>query len=70
MLRPLPIFAASASSQPRRGAKVQTPGGGVGRYVGTTDKGLQYIAYSKADFALMCRAFDQARAQKTARRAA
>jgi hypothetical protein len=71
MLRPLPIFA---SSQPRRGDVVQTPGGGVGRYVGATDAGLEYIAYIGEDFAAVCRAFDEraqaAQARKTTRRAA
>lgn len=67
---PSPASLVSSTVQPpRRGAKVQTPGGGVGWYVGTTDRGLEHVAYSKADFAPMCRAFDAAQA-RTARRAA
>jgi hypothetical protein len=52
------LFDRLATVGLRRGTLVETPGGGRGRYVGTTDKGLQYIAYTGEDFAAVCLAFD------------
>lgn len=43
---------------PSRGDTITTPGGGVGRYVGTTATGLVWMGYEPGDFPIMCAAFD------------
>jgi hypothetical protein len=41
--------------------------GVVGRWVGLSSTGLEWVAYQDADFATMCQAFDQAEARRIAR---
>jgi len=42
----------------KRGDMVTTPAGAVGRYIGTTSRGLIWTAWPGDDFARMCAAFD------------
>lgn len=55
----VPANASPLSPASRRGDLVQTPGGGIGRFVGAGRHGT-WIAYEGDDFAAMCRAFDGA----------
>lgn len=43
----------------KRGDKIVVCGGVVGRYVGITRAGVQWICYNDQDYAAMCKAFDE-----------
>jgi hypothetical protein len=50
-------LAAIRGSSRTRGAVVVSCGA-VGRYVGTTPGGSEWVAYTDADYTAMCRTFD------------
>lgn len=43
----------------RRGDWIRTAGGGEGLYVGTSANGVEWVAYDRDAYRVMCRAFDE-----------